>query len=74
MSIIRIKDLAESVDLDREAMIAIAGGARMRTSRAYSYSASSTVGDFRLFSYSAGLAGKPLNEGQRWSPASKPAK
>jgi len=30
MTIIVIKDLAESVDLDRQAMIAITGGARTR--------------------------------------------
>jgi hypothetical protein len=57
MSIIRIKDLAESVDLDREAMTAITGGARVRAPQAYFQQ--STLGDSRIFSYPLGVARKP---------------
>ena len=62
MSIILIKDLAESVDLDREAMTAITGGARVRTPQAYFQQ--STLGDSRIFSYPKGLARKPLEKAQ----------
>jgi len=62
MSIILIKDLAESVDLDREAMTAISGGARVRAPQAYFER--TTLGDCRIFSYPMGLARKPLAKAQ----------
>lgn len=71
MARIRIKDLAEGVDLDREAMSAIAGGgARVPQG----YFARSTIGDSQIFSYPAGLARKPLSTGQTWSSRVKPLK
>ena len=59
MSNILIKDLAESVDLDREAMTAITGGARVRASQAYGERA--TLGDSRIFN-PTGLARKLLEK------------
>lgn len=70
MAMILIKDLAESVDLDREAMTAIAGGARTPKG----YLERSTIGDARIFSYPAGLASKPLGSSQTWSSRVKPLK
>ena len=61
MSKILIKDLAESVDLDREAMNAIAGGARVRTPQAYVERP--TLGDARIFN-PTGLPRKPLEKAQ----------
>jgi hypothetical protein len=61
MSNILIKDLAESVDLDREAMTAIAGGARVRTPPIYSER--TTLGDSRIFN-PTGLPRKPLEKAQ----------
>jgi hypothetical protein len=70
MSIL-IKDLAESVDLDREAMTAITGGARARTPQAYFER--TTVGDSRIFNYPKGLA-RELYGARRRSVGSKPLK
>lgn len=61
MSNILIKDLAESVDLDCEAMTAIAGGARVRAPQAYLERA--TFGDTRIFNLT-GLPRKPLEMAQ----------
>lgn len=54
MATIVIKDLPESVDLDRQAMLAIAGGARFR-GRAGKAERPALHGT-RLFVYPAGLA------------------
>ena len=51
MARILIRDLAEGIDLDREAMSAIAGGARVPQG----YFERSTIGDSRIFSYPAGI-------------------
>ena len=72
MSNILIKDLAESVDLDREAMTAITGGARVRASQAYGERA--TLVDSRIFSYPMGLARKPLEKTQGRSAGTRPLK
>lgn len=61
MSSILIKDLVESVELDRDAMTAITGGARVRAPQAYLER--TTLGDSRIFNYPAGLARKPLEKG-----------
>lgn len=58
MATIVIKDLPESVDLDRQAMLAIAGGARFR-GRAGKAERPALRGP-RLRVYPVGLAGKPL--------------
>lgn len=72
MSIILIKDLAESVDLDRQAMTAIAGGARVRAPQAYFER--TTLGDSRIFSYPTGLARKPLKKAEGRSVRTRPLK
>lgn len=72
MSIILIEDLAESVDLDRRAMTAIAGGARARAPHAYFERA--TLGDSRIFSYPIGLARKPVEKADGQSARIRPRK
>lgn len=53
MSTITIKDLSESTDLDRKAMLAIVGGARRG---GYPVAlASGPASGFRLFQYPTGL-------------------
>jgi hypothetical protein len=71
MSIILIKDLAESVDLDREAMTAITGGARTRAPQVYFER--TTLGDSRIFSYPMGVARKP-GKGPGQSARTRPLK
>ena len=61
MSIILIKDLAESVALDREAMTVITGGARVRASKAYVER--TALGDSRIFN-PTGLPRKPLEKAE----------
>ena len=58
MTIIVIKDLAESVDLDREAMVAITGGARTRGRQPMSGSA--IFRSARIVNYPTGFTSKPL--------------
>lgn len=58
MSTIKIKDLSDSIDLDRKAMLAIAGGAR-RSGLALSYNTRSQQ-NTRLVNYPGGLAGAQL--------------
>ena len=70
MATILIRDLAESVDLDREAMTAIAGGARTPQG----YLERSTIGDSRIFNYPAGSAGNPRSTRQGWSSRVEPLK
>lgn len=53
MSTINIKDLTENTDLDRKAMLAIAGGAR-RGGYAIPIEAKA-VSEFRLVNYPAGF-------------------
>lgn len=57
MSKILIRDLAESVALDREAMAAISGGARVPRV----YFGRSAPEDSRIFSYPPGFARMPAN-------------
>lgn len=58
MATIVIRDLPESVDLDRQAMLAIMGGARFRP-RAAEMGRAALRGK-RLSNYPSGLAGKHL--------------
>lgn len=61
MSIVTIEDLPESVDLDRQAMLAISGGARTRGRPALpgrTLFRSARIVD-RIVDYPAGFAGKP---------------
>ncbi|MBW8902153.1 MAG: hypothetical protein JF619_29495 [Massilia sp.] len=60
-----IKDLPESVELDRQAMLAITGGARFRARPGLV--GRSAARSHRLFNYASSLAGKPS------PPTSKPA-
>ncbi|MEH6435886.1 hypothetical protein [Massilia sp. DD77] len=55
MAIIVIKDLPESTELDRQAMLAIAGGARLRAGR-YQRPAARRI---RLYDLSTDRAAKP---------------
>ncbi|MBQ5949536.1 hypothetical protein [Massilia sp. ST3] len=55
MAIIVIKDLPESSELDRQAMLAIAGGSRMRAG-GYQRPAARRI---RLYDLSSERAGKP---------------
>ena len=61
MSIILIKDLAESVDLDQEAMTAITGGARVRAPQ--TYFERTTLGDSRIFSYPKRVGSQTAGKG-----------
>ena len=56
MAIIVIKDLPESTELDRQAMLAIAGGSRMRASGGFVRPAARRI---RLYDLSAGSAARP---------------
>ena len=58
MARIVIKDLTESVDLDREAMIAIMGGAR--TPGRQAFPGTTLFRSTRIVNYPAGFARKPL--------------
>ena len=58
MANIVIKDLTESVDLDRKAMIAISGGAR--TPGRQAFPAQTASRDNRIVDYPAGFARRPL--------------
>jgi hypothetical protein len=61
MAIISIKDLTESVELDRRAMAAISGGAR--SGGRQPLLAQRTVGSTRIVEYPAGISRKPLTAG-----------
>lgn len=64
MSNIKIKDLSDSIDLDRKAMLAIAGGAR-RSGNSLSYNAP-RLQELRLVNFPGGLTGVPaFNPGIR---------
>lgn len=58
MTIIVIKDLAESVELDRQAMVAITGGARSRGRQPFIES--TLFRSARIVNYPTGFTSKPL--------------
>jgi hypothetical protein len=58
MTIIVIKDLPESVDLDRQAMVAISGGARTRGRQ--TFIGSTIFRSARIVNYPTGFTPKPL--------------
>lgn len=58
MTIIAIKDLPESVDLDRQAMVAITGGARTRGRQ--TFIGSTIFRSARIVNYPTGFTSKPL--------------
>ncbi|MGO4303888.1 MULTISPECIES: hypothetical protein [unclassified Cupriavidus] len=62
MAVIVIKDLSENVDLDREAMTAITGGAR--TSGSQHGFARRRAQLARLIQYPGGIPGEPQVAGQ----------
>lgn len=71
MAIIVIKDLADSVDLDRQAMAAITGGARVRAPH-LSFDRQILAAS-RIVSYPAGFAHNPLaNANGRFSGTTPP--
>ena len=72
MASIVIKDLQDSIDLDREAMVAITGGARTRGRPSFPRSAA--FRSSRIVSYPAGFVSHPLTDGSGRSTASKPVK
>jgi len=57
MASIVIKDLTENTELDRQAMLAIAGGSRMRSGGGVA--ARPAVRRLRLYDIAAGSAAKP---------------
>lgn len=67
MAKIAIKDLPESVDLDREAMLAITGGARIRGRQAFP--GPSIVRSKRIVSFPGGFATSRPTEGKGRKPA-----
>jgi hypothetical protein len=72
MASIVIKDLQESIDLDRQAMIAITGGARSRGRP--SFHGGTIFRGSRIVAYPAGFASTPLADANRRSTGSKPLK
>lgn len=63
MATIVIKDLAESVDLDRQAMTAITGGARTRGRQPFpgqAISGQTILRSNRIINYPAGFTRNPL--------------
>jgi len=66
MAVIVIKDLPDSVDLDREAMTAITGGAR--TGARHAWPLRRAVAGLRIISYPEGFPGQPP-AGTRERPA-----
>jgi hypothetical protein len=72
MASIVIKDLPESIDLDRQAMGAIAGGARTRGRP--SFPVRTIFRGSRILAYPAGLASTPPTDTNRRSAWSKPVK
>ncbi|MGO4333090.1 hypothetical protein AB4Z48_38635 [Cupriavidus sp. 2TAF22] len=58
MAVIVIKDLPDNVDLDREAMAAITGGARTRAGHAWPVRRAGA--SLRVISYPGGFPGQPL--------------
>lgn len=65
MSIIVIKDLPESVDLDRQAMVEITGGARTRGRQ--TFIGSTIFRSVRIVNYPTGFTPKPLVNANRQS-------
>lgn len=65
MSTIAIKDLTESIDLDREAMNTITGGARTRGSQ--TFPAHTIFRSTRIIDYPAGFTRNPLTG--KYTPA-----
>lgn len=63
MTIIVIKDLPESVDLDRQAMVAITGGARSRGRQ--TFIGSTIFRGARIVNYPTGFASNPLTNANR---------
>ena len=60
MAIIVIKDLSENIDLDRQAMVAITGGARTRGRQPYAgrqLAGRSILRDTRIVDFPAGYTG-----------------
>ena len=62
MSTITIKDLPDSMDLDRQAMSSITGGARLRGRQPLS--GGTPARSDRIIDYPAGLPRSPLGKGQ----------
>lgn len=58
MANIVIKDLSESTELDRQAMLAIAGGARFRTGAGSATAGRAGVRRVRLFDLASGSASR----------------
>lgn len=65
MAVIVIRDLPESVDLDREAMVAITGGARAPGRQTFFGRA--TRSSSRIVNYPASLARNPMRD-VYWRP------
>lgn len=65
MTIIVIKDLPESVDLDRQAMVAITGGARTRGRQ--TFIESTIIRSTRIVNYPTGFTPKSLVNANRQS-------
>lgn len=61
MATITIKDLTDSVELDRRAMAAISGGAR--SGGRQPLPVQRAVGSTRIVDYPAGISRKPLTAG-----------
>jgi hypothetical protein len=72
MASIVIKDLPESIDLDRQAMVAIAGGARSRGRP--SFHGRTIFRGSRIVAYPAGFSSTPLADANRRSAGSKSIK
>jgi hypothetical protein len=73
MATIVIKDLQESIELDREAMHAIAGGSRAGARPAI-FPGRSMSRPTRIFSYSGGFTSIPQTDAGRRSAGRKPLK
>jgi len=69
MATIVIKDLSESIALDREAMVAITGGARMRQPYA-----GRNLRVNRLVSFPKGFVSHPLTDANKQTAGSKSRK
>lgn len=72
MSRIVIKDLPESVDLDREAMVAITGGARVRGR--YAFPGPTILRTSRVVAYPGGFATAPAPDAKAPTARGKAAK
>lgn len=73
MATIAIKDLPEGVDLDRQAMLAITGGARLASQR-QSFPAGSLLRGSRIINYPGSFPGQAAASAGGPSPGSKSRK